>query len=374
MKAKILSVAVCALLALCTSAKRIPLEYKPLNKAKVEKLRSYLQSDEFTKRVASNVEGPLVPIKDYMDTQYFANVEIGTPAQKFQVVPDTGSSNLWVYDSSCYSLPCWTHSTFHSKKSSTYQKDGAAFDITYGSGSVKGFQGQDNVKFGDLSVDNFKFGQITGAKGTSFSVSKMSGILGLAYGSISINQDPVFFDKVSTADHSFSFYLSHKDQTSEMVVPGTDSSLYSGSLKYYPVIEEKYWSLQLTGVKQGGKSVSVPSGTKAVIDSGTSLIVGNQDFVNAITSGIEVKADCSNRDSLPDITFQIAGDDYTLTSSDYVVEVSALGQTECLMGIMGSKFPAGFNYIIVGDVFMRVYYSHFDKNNNRVGFARALHN
>ena len=35
---------------------------------------------------------------------------------------------------------------------------------------------------------------------------------------------------------------------------------------------------------------------------------------------------------------------------------------------MGSDFPAGFNYFILGDLFMRRYYSYFDKNNNRVGF------
>ncbi len=38
---------------------------------------------------------------------------------------------------------------------------------------------------------------------------------------------------------------------------------------------------------------------------------------------------------------------------------------------MGSTFPPTFNYLILGDVFMRKYYSYFDGNNNRVGFALA---
>lgn len=64
--------------------------------------------------------GQHIAVKDFMNAQYFIEVNVGTPAQKFTVVPDTGSSNLWLYSKSCWSAPCWLHATYDHKKSSTY--------------------------------------------------------------------------------------------------------------------------------------------------------------------------------------------------------------------------------------------------------------
>lgn len=82
--------------------------------------------------------GEHISVKDFMNAQYFIEISVGTPAQKFTVVPDTGSSNLWLYSKKCWSLACWTHPLYDNSKSSTYKKDGEDFEIQYGSGGVGG--------------------------------------------------------------------------------------------------------------------------------------------------------------------------------------------------------------------------------------------
>lgn len=86
-----------------------------------------------------NGGGQSVPLTNFANAQYYAEIELGTSPQLFKVLLDTESSNLWVTNLKCTSVACGSHAKYNSSASSTYKANSYEFSIKYVSGSMEGF-------------------------------------------------------------------------------------------------------------------------------------------------------------------------------------------------------------------------------------------
>jgi len=145
---------------------------------------------------------------DY-DTSYAAEVSIGTPAQSQLLALDTGSSDLWVIDSSCTASFCSGLPSFDSSASSTFTSSGAPFAEQYGSGNVSGTLAKDTVSLGGFTHAGQTLTVIENGSGNLLSAPQ-SGLLGLAWGSIAEEGTPFWLNLVQSGQESmkeFGFFL-----------------------------------------------------------------------------------------------------------------------------------------------------------------------
>jgi len=325
-------------------------------------------------------------IKDYSNAQYYAVVEIGTPPQSFEVIYDTGSSNLWVPKVGCThcGLPFISHkSKYDESKSSSYAEDGDVFEIMYGSGSVKGFFSKDDVTLADdIVIDAQGFAEVTdaGGLGVAYSLGKFDGILGLGFSSISVGSRTTVFEnaiKQNKVDQPiFAFYLGDL-QPGELTFGGYDSSKFEGELKYVKLEAATYWEITMDSIEAGDYKKEATDDDKitAIIDSGTSLITGPKAEISKLATSIGAKAnimgeytiDCAKVDDIPDVEFTIDGTKYSIPGSKTVIQAQGI----CLFAFMALDIPAPGPQWILGDVFMREYYTVFNYHDKTVGFAKA---
>ncbi|NP_001073276.1 pepsin A-4-like preproprotein [Homo sapiens] len=319
------------------------------------------------------------PLENYLDMEYFGTIGIGTPAQDFTVVFDTGSSNLWVPSVYCSSLACTNHNRFNPEDSSTYQSTSETVSITYGTGSMTGILGYDTVQVGGISDTNQIFGLSETEPGSFLYYAPFDGILGLAYPSISSSGATPVFDNIwnqgLVSQDLFSVYLSADDQSGSVVIfGGIDSSYYTGSLNWVPVTVEGYWQITVDSITMNGEAIACAEGCQAIVDTGTSLLTGPTSPIANIQSDIgasensdgDMVVSCSAISSLPDIVFTINGVQYPVPPSAYILQ----SEGSCISGFQGMNLPTESGELwILGDVFIRQYFTVFDRANNQVGLA-----
>ncbi|KGL85319.1 Pepsin A, partial [Tinamus guttatus] len=344
------------------------------------KLNPYNPASKYFPSLASTVSSE--PLTNYMDMEYYGTISIGTPAQEFTVLFDTGSSNLWVPSVYCYSEACTNHDRFNPEDSSTFVATDDTVSIQYGTGSMTGILGYDTVEVGSITVSNQIFGLSETEPGDFFYYTPFDGILGLAFPSISSSGATPVFDNMMSQDlvseDLFSVYLSNDDESGSFVMfGGVDSSYTTGGITWIPLSAETYWQITMDGVTMSGETIACASSCQAIIDTGTSLLaapstaVANiQDALGADSNG---EISCSSISSLPDVVFNLNGYSFPVPASSYILEapcsyLQSDGVCSLAFEAMDVSTESGDLWIL-GDVFIHEYYVIFDRANNMVGLS-----
>ena len=311
----------------------------------------------------------------------FSDISLGTPPQSFKVVLDTGSSNLWVPSTDCSSIACYLHSKFDHSASSTYKANGSEFEIRYGSGEVSGYISEDTLQIGDLKIKNQLFGETVNEPGLAFAFGRFDGILGLGYDRISVNHiPPPFYNMIDQGlldDPVFAFYLGDtKDgDNSEATFGGINKNHYTGEMVKIPLRRKAYWEVNLDAITFGDATAELDN-TGVILDTGTSLIALPSTLAELLNKEIGAKkswngqytVECEKRDDLPELTFGLSGYNFTIGPYDYILEV----QGSCISSFMGMDLPEPVGPLaILGDSFLRQWYSVYDLGSNSVGLAKA---
>lgn len=320
---------------------------------------------------------------------YYGIVSIG--GTKFRILFDTGSCEFWVPSTDCEMERCKKHRRYPiDEHSSSRFMARNRLNIQYLSGRVSGKMVYETVNTGDVTVDRQIVGVADHVDIVLLDDVIWDGILGLAYPNKALNAKGVvpFFDNVirSGALHKrglsnqFGYYID--DTRGSVTFGGVDCGLLGAPncIKHFgfvPVSAKTYWSIRLNDVRvQYGDNKPMSGfcprgGCKAIVDTGTYLLYGPGAAVRKMLRPAKF-AGCSTLDRLPTFTFDFkVGDDapaveLQLRPIDYVLKFENDGKAECVTGISPDRDVIW----TLGQVFLRSFYTVFDRDQNRIGFAR----
>eukprot|EP01083_Nonionella_stella_P047859 128106_1 len=374
----------CALLGLfLADAKRLTLDLKRVDHT----------NERHLKLGDADVVVPMINDKGVL---YTAEIEVGTPPQKFMLDLDTGSSDMWTLAKGVE----LGGGAKTDDKNHLYDVDGSSTGtsvsddpvvIKYGSGGMTGLKTTDNVGLGGVTVKGQGFLRATKVDGMDMASGAkdpgtFDGIMGMGLPALAQDKyTPVIdnlFEQGHVSEKKFSFHLTGQGDGSKMYIgpPMADmvpNGLVTVDVPKTPRLNDfGYWLTNVDNVGVAGDDdICGSSGCgMGVVDTGTTffalpdahweslvkpLVAGRKDCMEMNQQGMKFYV-CmmSKYDGLADMSMTVAGQKFVFHPEDYCSKQKSMIGEVLIVGFLniGDKIDLW----ILGDPFLRKIYTVFD--------------
>lgn len=352
-----------------------------------------IQHDRLRRRQSKSLQQTL----DNLETLYFANASLGTPAQSLRLHIDTGSSDLWANAGNsrlCSSRgsPCAESGTYTANDSSTYNYVNSVFNISYVDGSgASGDYATDTFRFGGQDIKDLQFG-------IGYTSTSPEGILGIGYtiNEVQVNRAGLqpypnlpqkLVDDGTINTNAYSLWLNDLDaSTGSILFGGVDTAKFQGTLQKLPIIQERgqyaEFIIAMTGMGQDGQANSIYTNESVAVllDSGSSLMYLPDNIAQALYQAYSAQYDSSQGAAFVDcdLSNQKGSLDFSFSGVTIKVDLSELvitagfqrGRPICILGVS----PAGDSLSVLGDTFLRSAYVVYDLENHQIALAQTNFN
>lgn len=218
------------------------------------------------------------------DVEYLSPVTIGT--QTLDLDFDTGSSDLWVFNTLLPAESTPGHDLFDPTSSSTFRLlPGTTFSIKYGDDSgASGVVGRDAVTVGGVQVPDQAVELATNVSGSFIEDMNSAGILGLAFSKLNTVQperQKTFFDNLmpTLAEPVFTADLRSGGAVGAYEFGKIDTAKFKGEMAWVKVDpSDGFWQFETAGFAVGEQQARNGTGLtkvpgQAIVDTGTTLML-----------------------------------------------------------------------------------------------------
>ncbi|CAJ1362500.1 unnamed protein product [Effrenium voratum] len=349
-------------------------------------------------------------------TAYFGQVFVGFPQpQAFSVVFDTGSGHFFLPSSMCQSEACQVHRKYNESVSKsaklidhTGQEVGPDTErdevsVSFGTGEILGSFVEEVICFRESQGE--KAGCATARLVTAHQMTEepfknfgFDGVMGLGLASLAVDPRFSVFEQMARMNGprftpQFGYFISEDDAVpSEICFGGHDVRHMNSALQWAPVHDphKGFWQVKIIRVSVDG--VELPhcsdGSCVAIADTGTSLLGAPRQIAQQLHRLLARKVPETKETNLncqdvtgPELAFELEGGvrislggrEYSRAAPMKIVTKQKEEHTVCRASLLPvDPTPAlGSSAFILGEPMLRKYYSVYDWEKQRVGFALA---